>query len=282
LIVNENKLAETLSNRFHLGLTGCVISAIDGVRYGIRANDIPSPNSFMIQVTTGWKSIEAEFVPDTYAGDLVRAMGDSQSQARYVFGSLADAFSGLGNRIDLRVNGSVVSTMSALPSAPWNKFELKVRRLTDAVTGGSEDALQNVTEEIAAICFALVLTLLPLEEDDSVAMPLFEHGLPEGACSKMTVNRYERSPVNRAACIIAHGTACNVCGFDFGEVYGSIGHGYIEVHHRVPVSQMGANYVVDPIRDLVPLCPNCHSVVHRTDPPLDPEVLTMILAKNHE
>lgn len=274
--LNESKLAETLSARFRLGLKGCVIATKDGSHYGVRATDIPSPNGFMIQVTTGWKSVEADFVPDTYAGDLVRTMGDSLPQTKTVFGSLADAFHGMGNRIELRINGSVVSTMSALPPAPWNKFELNVRRLTDAMTV-SKEALQNSAEEIAAACLALVLTLLPLEEDDTVAMPLYEGGLPEGACTKVTVNRYERSPVNRAACIAAHGAVCNVCGFDFGKAYGPLGHGYIEVHHRVPVSQMGAGYIVDPVRDLVPLCSNCHAAVHRIDPPLKPEALATII-----
>lgn len=281
MALNENKLAEMLSARFRLELTGCVVSTKDGSRHGVRATDIPSPNGFMIQVVTGWKSIEADFVPDTYAGDLVRAMGLSSAPTRKAFASLVGAFEGMGNRINLRVNGSVVSSMEALPPAPWSKFELNVRRLTDPVAGG-EVALQLSAEEIAAICLALVLTLMPLEEDDAIATPLYESGLPEGACARVTVNRYERSPVNRAACIAAHGSACNVCGFDFSAVYGPLGHGYIEVHHRVPVSQMGASYIVDPIRDLVPLCSNCHAAVHRLDPPMEPEKLAAIISANRE
>ena len=88
------------------------------------------------------------------------------------------------------------------------------------------------------------------------------------------------SPVNRAACIAAHGSVCKVCGFDFGEVYGPLGQGYIEVHHRLPVSQMGAGYIVNPVRDLVPLCSNCHAAVHRTDPPMETEALAAIVANN--
>ncbi len=279
MALNEIKLAETLSARFRLDLTGCLVSTKDGLSCGVRATDIPTPNGFMILVTSGWKSIEAEFVPDTYAGELVRALGDSLPHTRRVFGSLAEAFNAMGNRIVLSINGSVMPTLLDLPPAPWSQFQLNVRRLTDA-TNGSEAALQICTEEIATACLALVLTLLPLEEDDIVAIPMYESGLPEGACTKVTVNRYERSPVNRAACIAAHGATCNVCGFDFGVFYGSLGHGYIEIHHRTPVSQMGANYIVDPIRDLVPLCSNCHATVHRTDPPLEPDALALIIAKN--
>jgi len=56
-------------------------------------------------------------------------------------------------------------------------------------------------------------------------------------------------------------------------VYGELGEGFVEVHHIVPVSQMGGSYRIDPVRDLVPLCSNCHSMVHRTDPPMRPEAL---------
>ena len=55
---------------------------------------------------------------------------------------------------------------------------------------------------------------------------------------------------------------------DFAAVYGAIGYGYIEIHHVVPVSRMVAGYVVDPRSDLIPLCANCHAMVHRRDPPI--------------
>ena len=140
-------------------------------------------------------------------------------------------------------------------------------------------AWSDVKAKVAAACLALVLVLLPLEEDESSNTPLFEAGLPEGACSTVVVNRYERNPVNRAACIAAHGSKCKVCGFDFGAVYGPMAHGYIEVHHRVPVSKMRSSYRIDPVIDLIPLCANCHAAVHRVDPPMEPETLVAILAK---
>ena len=36
----------------------------------------------------------------------------------------------------------------------------------------------------------------------------------------------------------------------------------IHVHHIVPVSEIGEEYVVDPVKDLIPVCPNCHMVLH--------------------
>jgi 5-methylcytosine-specific restriction protein A len=105
----------------------------------------------------------------------------------------------------------------------------------------------------------------------------FEAGLPEGAKIQIVVNKYERSPANRAACISYYGPICQVCSFDFGSFYGQIGQDYIEVHHRVPVSSMGGAYRVDPVTDLVPVCGNCHAMMHRKNPPLSVEELKALL-----
>jgi hypothetical protein len=122
----------------------------------------------------------------------------------------------------------------------------------------------------------LLLSIRPLLPDGTEEQSqdyLFEEGLPEGASKKVVVNKYERDPRNRVACIKHHGASCAVCGFDFGKVYGAFASDYIHVHHIVPISQMGENYLVNPIQDLIPLCPNCHSAVHIANPPLSPEEL---------
>jgi len=87
-------------------------------------------------------------------------------------------------------------------------------------------------------------------------------GLVEGAVRSITVNAYERNPQARRQCIDAHGTTCCICGFSFGAVYGEVADGYIHVHHLRPLSQVNGEYVVDPVKDLRPVCPNCHAVLH--------------------
>ena len=91
---------------------------------------------------------------------------------------------------------------------------------------------------------------------------------PEGAVVKTTVNAYERNPAARRDCIAHYGTACIVCGFEFGEFYGSSMADYIQVHHLIPLSSLGKQYRVNPVHDLRPVCPNCHAVIHSTQPPL--------------
>ncbi|MDI7268103.1 MAG: HNH endonuclease [Myxococcota bacterium] len=69
------------------------------------------------------------------------------------------------------------------------------------------------------------------------------------------------------------GSSCTVCGLAFAERYGKIGEGFIHVHHLREVSKIGKEYRIDPIRDLRPVCPNCHAMLHREDPMLTVEDL---------
>jgi len=88
----------------------------------------------------------------------------------------------------------------------------------------------------------------------------------EGAVRRVSVNAYERRPEARRQCIQRHGTTCCICDFRFGAVYGEVAEGYIHIHHLRPLSEIGGEYVVDPVEDLRPVCPNCHAVLHRRIP----------------
>ncbi len=99
----------------------------------------------------------------------------------------------------------------------------------------------------------------------------------EGTVQQVLVNRYERDPEARAKSIAHYGLACQVCVFNFKAVYGSIGEGFIHVHHIVPLSQIGQSYEVDPIADLKPVCPNCHAMLHKRLPPYTIDELKMAL-----
>lgn len=86
--------------------------------------------------------------------------------------------------------------------------------------------------------------------------------ISEGEEKTVSSARYERNPLARKICLEYHGTACKVCSMDFGKEYGPEFAGKIEVHHIVPISSIGKDYIVDPVKDLVPVCPNCHTALH--------------------
>ncbi|HBQ7710196.1 TPA: HNH endonuclease, partial [Klebsiella pneumoniae] len=85
----------------------------------------------------------------------------------------------------------------------------------------------------------------------------------EGATKSITINAYERDPAARRACIAYHGAVCQCCGFDFEKTWGEHGKGFIHVHHIRPLRTLGPDYQIDPVNELVPLCPNCHAMIHR-------------------
>lgn len=87
--------------------------------------------------------------------------------------------------------------------------------------------------------------------------------LVEGIKHSVIVNRYERSSIARSKCVEYNGCICKVCGIDFEKVYGDLGKEFIHIHHIVPISKIDRSYRIDYKKDLVPLCPNCHAMIHR-------------------
>lgn len=106
-------------------------------------------------------------------------------------------------------------------------------------------------------------TYLPEEINEAELSKIFE-----GAKKTVQINAYERNPKARKECIKEYGTKCFACGFDFNTFYGEeIAQSYIHVHHLRQLSTIGKEYKVDPIKDLRPVCPNCHAMIHRKNPP---------------
>ncbi len=95
----------------------------------------------------------------------------------------------------------------------------------------------------------------------------------EGAPKRIWVNAYERDKEAREACLKAHGYACRVCETNLADVYGKIGKDWIHVHHFKQVAQQGGPYKLDPEKDLCPVCPNCHAMIHRREKPFTIEEL---------
>ena len=109
----------------------------------------------------------------------------------------------------------------------------------------------------------------------------FSEEYQEGGVLDCHGDKYERNHKAREECLKYYGYNCRVCGFDFEEIYGTRGRKFIEVHHRVPLSERKEEYNVDPIRDLIPVCPNCHAMLHRTKPAITVEELISLINKDN-
>lgn len=99
----------------------------------------------------------------------------------------------------------------------------------------------------------------------------------EGAVKQVTINAYERNTDARTICIAKFGAICQVCDFDFEKTYGEMGKGFIHVHHKIDIAIIGKSYQVDPINDLIPVCPNCHAMLHKETPAMNIEKLQRII-----
>lgn len=86
--------------------------------------------------------------------------------------------------------------------------------------------------------------------------------LMEGAKRQITVNAYERNYTARKLCLEHYGYSCSVCHFNFGHFYGMEFEGKIHVHHLKALSEINGQYLIDPVKDLRPVCPNCHLALH--------------------
>lgn len=106
----------------------------------------------------------------------------------------------------------------------------------------------------------------------------------EGTISQIRVNRYERSASARRVCLAKYNNdyKCQICKFDFYETYGEVGRDFIHVHHLTPLAEIGEAYEVNPETDLLPVCPNCHAIIHRKKHMLTPDEVRVILAQNKE
>jgi 5-methylcytosine-specific restriction protein A len=267
-------LRRRLEGRFQLPLSRRQ-EVIDGGQFDVlRPSQFEVGNGFGIVISRTRSLVEASFKAENFAGALLRTMSESDADARALFARVRAAASAAGATVFVAVNENPAELLDE-EAGPWKKLEIDVTQRLPSFRKHSFEALEPALV-VSSACLSLALSLLPMETSsaDNAATVA---GLPEGARMRVEVNRYERSPVNRASCLSHFGLVCQCCGFDFAGFYGQLGDGYIEVHHRVPVSRMGAGYVVDPVLDLVPLCGNCHAMVHRTDPPMPVEELTRLI-----
>lgn len=248
--------------------------------YLLYPRGLPVDHTFAIRTTLGWRRLRIDFEPGVFAAELLADMGNTDTAGRTAFRAVLADCRVLGAEIDLKVNEIPFAfDDEAVWAQNWNRFTLSMNK--GQVELGADDGEPDAD----IICrwtgrfAAALIAVLPVEEENEAA-GIGVTGYPEGALTTVQTNRYERDRRNRAAAISIHGTSCRGCGLDMGKHYGEVAAGFIEIHHITPVSQLGAGYVIDPMRDLVPLCPNCHAVVHRRTPPFTVNEIQVMLKQD--
>jgi 5-methylcytosine-specific restriction protein A len=226
----------------------------------ITPNELHEHDGFSVEIRTSWRTAEVRFSPGKFARPLLDRMGAAGPEAQAAFSALASAATKQGKLI-FRVNGTDLNPQrpSDWPSN-WRSLELLLKRqgvvFEELPPGKIKQLLGNVIAPLFGMCIALI----GIEDVDADA------SASEGDAREILSRRYERRPVNREICLSVRGQRCFCCNIDFGEVYGAFADGYIEIHHTTPASEMGPGYKINPVTELVPVCSNCHSVIHLTKP----------------
>jgi 5-methylcytosine-specific restriction protein A len=229
-------------------------------RLVLTPSDIHKNDGFSVEVQTNWRTAEVRFSPGKFARPLIARMGEAGAEARAAFSALASAATRQG-KLTLRVNGTELDPQK--PSnwpAHWQSFEMILKKqgvvFEELPPGETKQLLGDIIVPVFGMCIALI----GIEDVDA------DVSASEGEAVDVISRRYERRPVNREICLSVRGHRCYCCNMDFGEVYGPLADGYIEVHHTTLASEMGPGYKINPVTELVPVCSNCHSVVHLSKP----------------
>lgn len=209
-----------------------------------------------------------EIEPQKFGRDIIIAMSQADEQKRQCFFSYIQMLKDMGAKVQFKVNNETIAKEEEWPLL-WKSFFCKITKLPVEFYG--------LTGEFDIVCewmqhgVGLILSLLTIEDIGTEESLSPADG--EGTKYHVLSVRYERNPINRKLCLYKKGYNCSVCGTNLYEIYGEIGKDFIEVHHTTPVSMMGNDYKLNIDRDLVPLCPNCHTMIHRKNPPYTVEQL---------
>ena len=135
----------------------------------------------------------------------------------------------------------------------------------------------NILSTAAEQNEAQLAVFAPESSNDAGAENATEAVFHEGALKTIELTVHERDPAARRVCIAHFGPTCQICDFDFERTYGELGRGFIHVHHRVDLALADDVREVNPITDLIPVCPNCHAMLHSETPAMDPSKLKTLI-----
>lgn len=200
---------------------------------------------YLVTVIQEFGHIEARLEFETFAGQLAAYAARQITDQREVLQELLGKYPQLNITLVRQSTENVVLPDSKKEDIWWLNFYC---RLTD---DQPKDQLL-----FADILLGLIFLLLPYEME----------GVTEGQTAEEMSRTYERSRVNRALCMAYHGYDCKACGTNMRQVYSGLASDFIHVHHLNPVAASGVTKP-DPIKDMIPLCPNCHGVAHLRNPP---------------
>ena len=268
-MMSQSNLARQLQMRFDsLFSIPFIVTQIDTgshMGFDVYPADTDREYGFGLEIRFTAFRISIKFIPGKFSAHMIRQMGNSSTEKRLSFVSYYGAALNERGEMNLLINEipPAITDFKQWPT-DWYNFELRLTRMPIVSDDHDEVDYLKVAEHWGGYMLGMILSLLdvvPLDDEQ-------QDGYSEGGAVQVQSNRYERNPLNRTACILVQGCTCKVCNMNFLGTYGELGSGFIHVHHTTPVSQLTPGYIIDPLTDLVPVCPNCHAMLHNENPPL--------------
>lgn len=160
----------------------------------------------------------------------------------------------------------IVSYREGLPKSEETKPEILEPKGKPTLPQDEAD------EELSTLC---------LEEDNKSGSDGVDEAFEEGGVIFQLHRRKERNPKavqrKRETVLARKGKlTCEACDFDFIDVYGALGTGFAECHHRTPLATLVKAHRTR-LSELAILCANCHRMIHRSSPMLSVEELRQLI-----
>jgi 5-methylcytosine-specific restriction protein A len=257
-MLRGDKIAEIVERRFRTPLS---IEKQTNNCIEIRLSDLPRNEGFVLILQKHWRRITCETRLEQFAGPLLKAIQESSLEDKKSFANLFHAFS-KSSHITLLVNHFGI---------PINDFENGCTKITKFQILGElknidfseleEEVLTQICSEVVWQILCLMMVFLQKRISDDYLSS------KEGEETLKTVKEYERNPIYRDIVMALRGTACTVCEMQYEDKYGAYGKNFIEIHHLTPASTLKHGYKFNPLTDLVPVCSNCHAIIHRKKKP---------------
>lgn len=283
--INREQLQNAFSSIGFLPISTKISNNREGEAQ-ITANfDFIQENPFSINSSLEFLRLFTKLRLGDFSRGLLDLFASSRPEWRESFEFISETIFEQGGDMLLEINQKQIIEGKKIvwPDESWSSMSLTLNSTPLAASEG-ELINRDLSDEVSRwmqLTLALVVSLI--EETDfspsslkDLIQPEEMSQIPEGKKVKMEVNRYERSKKNRLQCISIHGAICQVCDLDFKKRYGEIGKGFIHVHHVTPLHKLGENYFLNIKKDLVPVCPNCHSMIHKRNPPYEVDELREI------
>ena len=215
--------------------------------------------------------------PPDFMGPVFRAIERTAKINIAAIRAFEKIFSGSSHSLVYTINGTRYQncSLSSFSGTTWNSLGIRLNSSFIPVLDRFDFHYENIKQFVLDFAGFILLFSNAYEQET-------EYFKEEGGAYETTDIKYERNPINREICLRSKGFRCSVCGVNLEDEYGDIAHGFIEVHHTTPVSSYGGARLINPLAELFPVCPNCHSMLHRKTPPYSIEELRSIRMKAKE